>query len=74
MIQPEYKYNDKAHYSHGNTFQIKKVDIVDQNIIVKSDGNSFKICFQNLLKKCTLGISLYMAPSNMELRIDVMID
>ena len=52
MIPPEFKYSSKAHYSHA-AFKVKTVDIVDQNIIVKSDG-SFKVSFPNILEKYKL--------------------
>ena len=51
MIHPEFKYNKETHYSH--TFEVKTVDIVNQNIIVKSDG-SFKVSFPNILEKYKL--------------------
>ena len=50
MIPPEFKYNSKAHYSHA-AFKVKTVDIINQNIIVNSDG-SFKVSFPNILEKC----------------------
>ena len=52
MTPPEFKYSSKAHYSHA-AFKVKTVDIINQNIIVNSDG-SFKVSFPNILEKYKL--------------------
>ena len=54
MIPPKFKYNSKAHYSHA-AFKVKTVDIVNQNIIVKSDG-SFKASFPKYTRKIQTSI------------------
>ena len=40
MISKEFKYNPDAHYS--NTFSKKVIDIINQNIVITSNGKGFK--------------------------------
>ena len=50
MIPVEFKYSDQAHNVHSSAFQKKQIDLINQNIIITSDGNSFKISFSKTLK------------------------
>ena len=54
MIQIEFKYNDNAHYQPRSVFKVKTVDIINQNIMVTSDGKSFKVSFLNVPEKYVL--------------------
>ena len=54
MILIEFKYSDNAHYQPGSVFKVKTVDIINQNIMVTSDGKSFKVSFLNVLEKYVL--------------------
>ena len=54
MIPKEFKYNANANYQHSSTFKVKTIDIIDQNIVVTSDNDSFHVSFPNLFEKYTL--------------------
>ena len=54
MIPKEFAYSEQAHYAHRSAFKVKKVNIVDQNIVVTSDGKSFQISFPDVSEKYIL--------------------
>ena len=54
MIPKEFAYNAQAHYAHSSAFKVKTVNIINQNIVITSDGKSFQISFPDVLEKYTL--------------------
>ena len=60
MIPKKFAYSDQAHYRHASVFFFffffffKSLDIINQNIIVTSDGKSFHISFPDASEKYTL--------------------
>ena len=54
MIPKEFEYSEQAHYAHGSAFKVKTVNIIDQNIVVTSDGKSFQVSFPDVLEKYIL--------------------
>ena len=54
-MQKEFKYNPDAHYpAVGPRFEKKDVDIINQTIVISSDGKSFKVVFQDIFSKYKL--------------------
>ena len=54
-MQKEFKYNPDAHYpAVGLRFEKKDVDIINQTIVISSDGKSFKVVFQDIFSKYKL--------------------
>ena len=51
MIPKESAYSDQAHNAHWSVFKVKTVDIINQNIVVTSDGKSFQVSFPNVSEK-----------------------
>ena len=43
MISKEFAYSAQAHYAHSSAFKVKTVNIINQNIVVTSDGKSFQV-------------------------------
>ena len=54
MIPKEFAYSEQAHYAHWSAFKVKTVNIVDQNIVVTSDGKSFQVSFPDVSEKYIL--------------------
>ena len=54
MIPKEFAYSAQAHYAHSSAFKVKTVNIINQNIVVTSDGKSFKVSFPDVSEKYTL--------------------
>ena len=54
MIPKEFAYSAQAHYAHSSAFKVKTVNIINQNIVVTSDGKSFQISFPDVSEKYTL--------------------
>lgn len=53
-IQKEFKYSDEAHYAHAGVFNKKTIDIIQQSIVITSDGKNIKVDFPNVFEKYTL--------------------
>ena len=54
-MQKEFKYNSDANYpAVGLRFEKKDVDIINQTIVISSDGKSFKVVFQDIFEKYKL--------------------
>ena len=54
MIPKEFAYSDQAHYAPWNAFKVKRVDIINQNKVVTSDGKRFQVSFPNVSEKYIL--------------------
>ena len=54
MIPIEFKYSDGAHYPPAGAFNVKSIDIINQDIIVTSDNQSFHASFPNVFEKYKL--------------------
>ena len=54
MIPKEFAYSDQALYPHWSAFKVKTVNIIDQNIVVTSDGKSFQVSFPDVSEKYIL--------------------
>ena len=54
MIPKEFAYSEQAHYAHWSAFKVKTVNIVDQNIVVTSDGKNFQVSFPDVSEKYIL--------------------
>ena len=54
MIPKEFAYSEQAHYPHWSAFKVKTVNIIDQNIVVTSDGKSFQVSFPDVSEKYIL--------------------
>ena len=54
MIPKEFAYSAQAHYAHSSAFKVKTIEIINQNIIVTSDGKNFQISFPDVSEKYTL--------------------
>ena len=48
MIPIEFKYSDDANYPYSNAFNVKSIEIINQNIVIKSDNKDFTVSFQNV--------------------------
>ena len=51
MIPIEFVYSAQAHYAHSSAFKVKTVNIINQNIVVTTDGKSFQISFPDVSEK-----------------------
>ena len=54
MIPKEFAYSEQAHYAHWSAFKVKTVNIINQNIVVTSDGKSFQGSFPDVSEKYIL--------------------
>ena len=54
MIPKEFAYSAQAHYAHSSAFKVKTVNIINQNIVVTSDGKSFQVSFPDVFEKYLL--------------------
>ena len=54
MIPEEFAYSDQAHNAHWTAFKLKTVDIINQNIVITSDGKSFQVSFPSVSEKYIL--------------------
>ena len=54
MIPIEFKYSDDANYPYSNAFNVKSIEIINQNIVITSDNKDFSVSFQNVFGKYTL--------------------
>ena len=54
MIPKEFKYNENANYQDSSAFKIKTIGIINQNIAVTSDNDSFHVSFPNIFEKYPL--------------------
>ena len=54
MIPKEFTYSKQAYYAHWNAFKVKTVNIINQNIVVTSDGKSFQVFSPNVSEKYNL--------------------
>ena len=54
MIPIEFKYSDDANYPYSNAFNVKSIEIINQNIVITSDNKDFSFSFQNVFGKYTL--------------------
>ena len=54
MIPIEFKYSDDANYPYSNAFNVKSIEIINQNIVITSDNKDISVSFQNVFGKYTL--------------------
>ena len=54
MIPKEFAYSEQAHYAHWSAFKVKTANIINQNIVVKSDGKNFQVSFPDVSEKYIL--------------------
>ena len=45
MIAIEFKYSDDANYPYSNAFNVKSIEIINQNIVITSDSKDFSVFF-----------------------------
>ena len=50
MIPIEFKYNDDANYPYSNAFNVKSIEIINQNIVITSDNKDFSVFFKMSLE------------------------
>ena len=54
-ILKEFQYSDKAHYRHGGVFLKKPLEIINQSIVISSDGEKrFSVSFPNIFENYVL--------------------
>ena len=53
MIPKEFAYSTQTHYAHSSAFKVKTVNIINQNIVVTSDGKSFQVSFPDVSERYT---------------------
>jgi len=54
MINKTFKYSDLADYPHSSAFKKKEINIINQEIVITSDGKSFKASLPNIFEKYKL--------------------
>ena len=54
MIPKVFAYSAQAHYAHSMALIVKTVNIINQNIVVTSDGKSFPVSLPDVSEKYTL--------------------